>query len=560
MSRRWWGARYPTTIYRDLAARPDAGTIGRDELHPPSDDLAAALGAAFDGAPTAIEVPNTQWLATDVVPIARGARYVDITVVLDLPWEQTRDYVHSKLYFAVAEPFEFSEADVICFRFRWLRRVQTVRLRLPDRVLTAGQVRLRLDPFPYCTRGTMFVHSVRFAHRDDDAEATRIADLYALKEQVQHGIERAELAGVEVCEHLPGSLSVELTARCNLTCGHCSSHGEPDLHRRYNRTPEMSLDRLRRLADEVFPSLTSLGLVGRGEPLATSNKLWEALVECLRRDRVFLTAVTNGTMLQRRMTSEILPMIETLTVSVDGATPQTFARHRRGAQIERVLEQVGQFHDLRRASGLTRRPRLGFSWTLMRDNITEFPGFVRDVLAMEPDLVYARHLLVFFERVRGQSLLGHPDEVNPYLRAAYDVMSEHGINMDCPPLMSDDDSATVPVVAADGPPRRDRCMFVHRTGVVNVGGEVPTCSAPWVRIAGQLDEAPSFNAIWNGAVLREVRRKLDTDEELDQCRNCWYREGRYSEQRRTADLHVQQAPVEAGSFTNEAWDFTDCGQ
>jgi hypothetical protein len=265
-------------VYRDSGARPEAAEFGRDELAPLPDDLEEAMRSAFAWEPAWQTLPEEEWLATEVVPVPAGARYVDLTVVLDLPWEQTREYEHSKLYFAVEEPFEFSEERVICFRIRWLRRVQTVRLLLPDQVRYAARLRLRLDPFPYCDAGRMVVHSIRLAGGDGQDEISRVAELYALKEETRHRVEDSERLGVAACGHLPSSLSVELTARCNLTCGHCSSHGEAELHRRYNRMPEMTLAHLDGLAEGVFPSLTAFGLVGRGEPLATTKKLWEALV------------------------------------------------------------------------------------------------------------------------------------------------------------------------------------------------------------------------------------------------------------------------------------------
>jgi MoaA/NifB/PqqE/SkfB family radical SAM enzyme len=552
-----------TDVYRDAAARAEPGDWGRDELAPPPESLDGAVRDAFFAEPAWRTMPEETWLATEIVPVRAGARFLDVTVVLDLPWDQTRDYEHSKLYFAVEEPFEFSEECVVCFRFRWLRRIQTMRLVLPEVVRHAGRARFRLDPFPYCSAGRMAVHSIRFSGGDAQDEISRVAELYALKEETRQRVEDSERVGVAECDHLPSSLSVELTARCNLTCGHCSSHGEKDLHRRYNRMPEMTVEHLDRLAEEVFPALTAFGLVGRGEPLATTRKLWEALVGHVRHQRVFLTMVTNGTMLDRRITPDLLPLIETLTVSVDGATQSTFAAHRGGAVLDNVLEQVGHFHDLRRRSGLTRRPRLGFSWTLMRDNVAEFPVFLRRVLELEPDLVYARHLLVFFEKMREQSLLGHAGEANGPLAEAYALMSEHGIRSDCPPLMAEGPAQPAEPAAPhrDDGPRQERCMFVHRTGVIAVDGEVPTCSAPFAAIAGRLDETPSYLDIWNGPTFRSVRAGLGTTEEWDQCRKCWYREGRYDVQRTHADLRQPRYDLQRKEqFDLRAWDFREYEQ
>lgn len=350
-------------VYVDRGALARAAALGRDEFDAPPDNLRAALRTGFDREPTFVDLRNSQSLVADWALVPAGVRYLDLTAVLDLPGDETRRYEHSKLYVIADSEDEFTEVQVICFRFRWLRRVQTVRLLLPEVVRLADRARFRLDPFPYCSAGRAAVHSLRFAREDANVEASRVAGLYALKEHTLHAVQAAEEAKLEVCSHYPSSMSVELTARCNLTCSHCSSHGEPDLHRRYNRMPEMSVERLKRLADEAFPALTALGIVGRGEPFAVSNRLWSTLVDRLRRDRVYLTAVTNSTLMGRRVTAELMPLLETLTVSVDGGSQQTFGRHRGGAQLESLLERVAAYDDLRRASGLARRPRLGFSWT-----------------------------------------------------------------------------------------------------------------------------------------------------------------------------------------------------
>ncbi len=543
-------------VYADQGAQAQAAELGRDELNPPVDSLDAALRTAFDRDPVFVEVDDCPSIVTSWVRVPAEVRYLDVTVVLDLPGDEPRRYEHSKLYFCADATDDFSEEDVICFRFRWLRRIQTVRLLLPEKVRLGYRARFRLDPFPYCRAGRAAVHSLRFARDDAQHEASRVARLYALKEHTLHEAQQAEQAKLEICPY-PSSMSVELTARCNLTCSHCSSHGVPDLHRRYNRMPEMSVERLQRLADETFPSLTSFGIVGRGEPFAVSERLWSTLVPRLRRDRVFLTAVTNGTFLTRRVTPELLPLLETLTVSVDGATQATFGRHRGGAQLESLLEQVEAYDRLRRSAGLTRRPRLGFSWTLMRDNIRELPQFLERVAPMQPDLFYSRHLFVFHEPTRDQSIRDRPDLVNGPLAAAHDLLERHEIRSDCPPLVQ------TPPAESPKPRRiaptepRDRCLFVHRTAVISTDGEMPTCSAPFVKIAGNLDESPSFAAVWNGEVMRGVRAALDTDAEWDQCRSCWFREGRYRSQRDRADRREPRYDLSRGQqFSSEAWDYT----
>ena len=388
---------------------------------------------------------------------------------------------------------------------------------------------------------------------DGDVLANARAARLALKERVRSEVVRSELTGASAVSHLPESLNIELTPRCNLECGHCSSHGTPDLHRRHNQMKDLPVDVLRRLADEVFPSLTVVSLLGRGEPLLSRNELWDELLTQLRRHEVLLNFVTNGTLLRHRLTEELMPLLDTITVSVDGGTGDTMAANRRGATLDGVMEGIARFDELRRRVKLPRRPRLAVSWTLKRNNIEELPGFIEALARFEPDLFVARHLLVFFEKDQAESLIGSEDFANGYLRRAYAALAAHGIRSDCPPLMT---SAVAPVVSESASPR-GRCVFIHRTAVVHSTGEIPTCSLPFAPRAGSLLEASSFRDVWSGAVLNDARRAMGTADEWKQCRECWYREAHYSTQRDLFEQGKRFDLTAMARFSQRAWDFRD---
>jgi hypothetical protein len=58
----------------------------------------------------------------------------------------------------------------------------------------------------------------------------------------------------------------------------------------------------------------------------------------------------------------------------------------------------------------------------MRDNIEELPGFLERVAPVQPDLFYSRHLFVFHEPTREQSIRDRPDLANGTLAAAHDLL------------------------------------------------------------------------------------------------------------------------------------------
>ena len=201
-----------------------------------------------------------------------------------------------------------------------------------------------------------------------------------------------------------------------------------------NRRTAFSMVHLEALASSSFASLTLLNLVGRGEPMMVGLPLWLRLTELLRTHDVLMTCVTNGTFLRKRLTPDVLPLIDTLTLSIDGTDAATFAENRGGASLENWLNNLQYFNDMRRKSGLLRRPRLGLSWTLKRNNIHQFPDFIRLALKYDADLLYIRHLFVFHEKDEAQSLVGEPVLTNRYLREGYTLLKGHRMKLDAVPL------------------------------------------------------------------------------------------------------------------------------
>jgi radical SAM protein with 4Fe4S-binding SPASM domain len=244
-------------------------------------------------------------------------------------------------------------------------------------------------------------------------------------------------------------------------------------------------------------------------------------------------------------------------VSIDGNSEETM-RANRGVSLARG-EGVRHYHELRNASGMARRPRLGFSWTLKRNNIHELPDFIERVAEFEPDRLYSRHLLVFFEKDQDQSLVGEVDLVNRYLRPAYAAMERLGMVSDCPPLMAETTKAQATEATPEPKPpsarERDRCPFVHRTGVLSSNGDVLICANMFAEIAGSVADGRPFQDVWNGPVLTEVRSALDTPHEWDACRSCWFREVQYASQRDAAARRERFDLDNPGEITEEAWDF-----
>jgi hypothetical protein len=198
--------------------------------------------------------------------------YLDIFLTLDLPNEARRTYEHSKLYYALNSRHDFSEERVVTFRIPYLSEPQRLRVKLPENLRSSSSVKFRLDPAPgshcHCV-----IHRICIAEREDQADLTTAADLDCLKERTRRAVYESEVIQRAECPHHPESLNLEITARCNLTCTHCSSHGTKELHTAHNTMPEFRRDLLQKLAAEVFPSLTSV-------LLWAGVSRWQLLIPC----------------------------------------------------------------------------------------------------------------------------------------------------------------------------------------------------------------------------------------------------------------------------------------
>ena len=99
-------------------------------------------------------------------------------------------------------------------------------------------------------------------------------------------------------------------------------------------------------------------------------------------------------------------------------------------------------------------------------------------------------------------------------------------------------------------------MFIYRTANIHTDGRIHVCPRPNAPYVGSFHDEP-FETIWNGKSYAMVRQSLDTDNELQECRDCWYRESKYHPQRFQRDTANEQnfSVLNPVKFTERAWDF-----
>ena len=496
--------------------------------------------------------------------------FIELEIQVELTWEQTRQYQGSKLYYAVDSHQHFSESACIFF---WLRRshcAERLRLVLPESAHASGWITLRLDALPLTTGEVVKLSHCQLVSAGTSPERLdRAATLHAMKLVTDREVYQSVACGQMALPHYPQALSIEIQANCNLTCAHCPTHGKPELHRECNDLKEMEIRLLDKVAHEVFPHIDCVNLVGRGEPLYASDLLWRTLIEHLTRYGVMLVVVTNGTFIRRRITADVLPLIETLSVSIDGASPETFARNRGGASFDRVIEAIAYFHNLRKQACLPRRPKLSISWTIKKNNVAELPSFVKFMAQFEPDKYFFRYMVLCEELEQDQSLLDDPESANGYLRETFALLEAQGVEVTRPPLfhaseqtVSLVDPQELPLVAvptlslADSPVRH--CPHMFAEGAILSGGALMSCQTYFAEAVGNLNNETDYLSVWSGPRMQSLRAGLNTGDEWGQCSECWIGQMRCHVPATQPSANEPSSHEQLTSTAKKAWDLRHC--
>jgi wyosine [tRNA(Phe)-imidazoG37] synthetase (radical SAM superfamily) len=169
-------------------------------------------------------------------------------------------------------------------------------------------------------------------------------------------------------------LNLAYDSTCNLSCPSCRT-----------RVKVASGQKLRRLqtfqetlvTPELLRSLDLLYVTGSGDPFASS--VFRTLLRSIdARDypslRIFLhTNALLFTVENWRAMDRAHPLIHTVSVSIDAATPETYAINRRGGEWTRLLERLDFIRGLRRESSIK---ELIFNFVVQSNNWREMPNFM----------------------------------------------------------------------------------------------------------------------------------------------------------------------------------------
>ena len=345
---------------------------------------------------------------------------------------------------------------------------------------------------------TVWLHSV----------AGRIPGHMATWYNGQHQGEFGLQATLITASHLaltpvPRAILYSPVTQCNLNCIHCIS-----AETRSSKSVISS-----RIKDEIR-AWCERGLVAKVATDYSGDILWAEKrfggeLSFLESLGVPLHIDTNGVHLDREVSRRLVHSpLQSINISLDAATTETFQRVRKGAPpLEDVVANIAAFMAARSEVDADQRIAVSLSFTLMRSTLDELEAFVRLSASLGIELVHARHLEAYTERMGPESLIFDQQKFREVLPNATAVADSLGVVL-----------ASAPLPGTYGRMAHTKCHVAWGSAVIMGNGDVSVCCVPRTTI-GNLHQN-SMEEIWNGKHYQEFRRRVNSSVPPPQCLAC----------------------------------------
>lgn len=187
---------------------------------------------------------------------------------------------------------------------------------------------------------------------------------------------------------LPTLATIEPTTRCNCRCLYCRALiSKTDLDLLHGR--DMSLEEFDIVLNKL-PFIRRFEFVGLGEPFLHPH-LFDMIARISRRGKRTCVS-TNGTILDEDACANVIRSgLDFLRVSIDSTDPDTFAKLRVGAELERVKAGVRRLVNAKKTMK-SQTPALILSVVASRENQRELKDIIRLAHTLEIPVVRIRNL------------------------------------------------------------------------------------------------------------------------------------------------------------------------
>jgi radical SAM family protein/iron-sulfur cluster protein len=150
---------------------------------------------------------------------------------------------------------------------------------------------------------------------------------------------------------LPSRLYIECTAACNISCHQACCAPETGITRT-RQAGMLDFDLFRRVVDETGPSLVRIDFFNYGEAFLHKRAVEMCEYIKSRFPQIYLYTSTNGLALSEEQARRLARSgIDEVTFSIDGATPESYARYRQRGRFDVAIATLRAMADEKRRTG-----------------------------------------------------------------------------------------------------------------------------------------------------------------------------------------------------------------
>ena len=298
------------------------------------------------------------------------------------------------------------------------------------------------------------------------------------------------LTGKTILWGRPAILTIEPTNLCNLHCPLCIT-GSGQLRRSQGR---MSLNTFQRILDIMGDDLFFLLLYHQGEPYLNSDFL--QMVRMAKQKNIYCTTSTNGHYFDdESIRATIESGLDSMIVSLDGVTQETYEHYRVNGKLERVLQGTKRFMEIKKEMK-SKTPLIALQFLVMKHNEHEIPAVRKLAKELGVDRLLIKTIEVHSVE-EAREWLPQNEKYRRYYFDGQKLIVKNAGKKSCPrPWLS--------------------------TLINWDGGLVPCCfDKNGDYEMGNILKVRDLDEIWFSESFQKFRTQLNTDRKsIDMCRNC----------------------------------------
>ena len=309
--------------------------------------------------------------------------------------------------------------------------------------------------------------------------------------------------------YLPLTMDIEPTTGCNFRCTMCQV-SDPNF-----KAFNLDIDIFKKVIDEN-KQLIKIKLQGMGEPFV--NKKMFEMIKYANDNGITVEFVSNGSLLDEKCIDQIINQdIQTINISIDGATKETFESIRLKSNFEEVINNVKNLSNkLKSTKSKTEFVALCL---VQKKNFNE----INQIVTLCKSIGF--HQLKFQVQLTGW---GKQDWID--INKAQDInFSDNDIRNVFLKLKNEnsDKNFQIDIVEENLLNFKKKCNYPFENPYISATGKVlPCCMIADEKIVnfGSVKEK-KFSDIWNSKDYQNFRKNINNNNLEDYCKNC-YREHR----------------------------------